>query len=163
MLLATCYLLLVSCGFHLRGTGLTQLPEVLAVLRVAVEGGAAVHDPLLDAMRDALREAGATVSDAADAPVLRLSGEGFNTQVLSVDAAGRVAEYLVRYEVSFRLTDAAGKELVPAQTIRMQRDYTFDRLNVIAKEKEEEDLRRELRRDVVRQIVRRLSKVASSK
>jgi hypothetical protein len=69
-----------------------------------------------------------------------------------------VSEYLLKYELSFRLTDAAGQELAALQTIRLQRDYRFDPLNVLAKEREEQELKRDLQRDGVQQILRRLAR-----
>lgn len=161
LLLAACSLLLLSCGFQLRGHTKAQLPPELQVLRVTVAGSQAAYDPLLLAMQNALRtQAGATVQDGGEVPLLTLSGERFDSQVLSVGSTGRVSEYLLKYELSFRLTDAAGQELAPLQTIRLQRDYRFDPLNVLAKEREEQELRRDLQRDGVQQILRRLARIS---
>jgi LPS-assembly lipoprotein len=57
------------------------------------------------------------------------------------------------------LTGKDGKALAESQTIRVQRDHAFDRLNVLAKEREEQELRREMQRDAVQQILRRLSRI----
>ena len=76
-----------------------------------------------------------------------------------VTAIGKVDEYLLKYEVSFRLVDKRDKMLSPPQTIRLQRDHPFDRLNVLAKEREEQELRRVMQRDAVQQILRRLSRL----
>jgi len=43
--------------------------------------------------------------------------------------------------------------------LRLQRDYRFNPLNVLAKEQEEANLKRELRRDALSQIVRRLARL----
>lgn len=161
LLLATSYSLLTSCGFHLRGLDKAVLPAELAELRVAVQDSVAAHDPLLVAMREALTtRAGARITERPDVPVLVLFGERADGQVLSVGATGKVSEYLLRYEVSFRLLDAEGKERLAPQTIRLQRSYTFDPLNVLAKEREEQSLKREMRADAAGQIVRRLAKTS---
>ena len=55
MLLANCHLLLVSCGFHLRGAGKVELSPVLSSLRVNVEGNQLQNDPLLVVMKNVLR------------------------------------------------------------------------------------------------------------
>ncbi len=160
MLLATCCLLFVSCGFHLRGAGKAELPAALSSLRVVIEGSQAANDPLLTAMKTALRtQAGVTVVDSVEAPQLLLSGEHSDSQVLSVGTTGKADEYLLRYEVSFRLVGADGKALAETQTVKLQRDHAFDRFNVIAKEREEADLRRDMQRDAVQQILRRLARV----
>jgi LPS-assembly lipoprotein len=151
---------LSACGFHLRGAGKAELPEALSTLRVAIEGGQAANDPLLAAMKTALRtQAGVTVVDSVEAPLLLLSGERSDSQVLSVGTTGKADEYLLKYEVSFRLVGVDGKALAEAQTVKLQRDHAFDRFNVIAKEREEVDLRRDMQRDAVQQILRRLARI----
>ena len=75
------------------------------------------------------------------------------------DISGKVSDYLLNYSVTFSLTAADGKVLLPSQVIKLQREYTFDKLNVLAKEREDEFLRREMRRDAVQQILRLLARV----
>ena len=158
------YLLLSGCGFQLRGAGAYKLPDSLATLRVIVQGSQSVNDPLRLAMEDTLRtQAGATVVQTGDVPVLIVSTENIENQVLAVDTSGKVSAYLVRYELSFNVVDAAGEALLPPQTLRLQRDYRFNPLNVLAKEQEEETLKRELRRDALSQIVRRLARLTPPK
>ena len=156
--------LIAGCGFQLRGLGTAQLPPSLTTLRVAVQGSQAANDPLRLAMEDTLRtQAGATVVQTGDVPVLIVSTENIENQVLAVDTSGKVSAYLVRYELSFNVVDAAGEALLPPQTLRLQRDYRFNPLNVLAKEQEEETLKRELRRDALSQIVRRLARLTPPK
>jgi LPS-assembly lipoprotein len=160
LLLVTCGLLLSSCGFHLRGTGRYELPPAFSTLRVRVEGSQLQNDPLLVAMRNALRtQTDARIEDTAEAPTLLLFGEHSDSQVLSVSSIGKVDEYLLKYEVSFRLTGKDNKPLAGPETVRLQRDYTFDRFNVLAKEREEQELRQAMQRDAVQQILRRLSRI----
>jgi len=151
--------LIAGCGFQLRGQGTVKLPESLATIRVMVAGSQVANDPLRLAMEDMLRiYAGATVAQASDTPTLVLTGENINSQVLTVDASGKASGYLLRYEISYSVLGATGEELAPPQTLRLQRDYRFNPLNVLAKEQEEENLKRELRRDALYQIVRRLAR-----
>jgi len=146
-----------ACGFHLRGSGKYELPPELVTLRVAVEGSQLQYDPLLVAMQDALRtQTDIQVVDTGKVPLLQLYGERLGSQVLSVDSTGKVSQYLLTYAVSFRLSDKDGKPLSEAQTVRVQRDQSFDRTNVLLTEREIEDQRREMRRDAVQQILRRL-------
>ncbi len=162
MLLASCHLLLVSCGFHLRGAGKFDMPPALSVLQVRLEGNQQENNPLLVGMKNALRtQTNVQIEESGDAPRLVLFGELSDSQVLSVTAIGKVDEYLLKYEVSFRLVDKGDKLLSPPQTVKLQRDHPFDRLNVLAKEREEQELRREMQRDAVQQILRRLSKISS--
>lgn len=153
-------LLLSACGFHLRGSGAYQLPASLSTLRVVVAGSEAAHDPLKLAMEAALRaQAGVTVSEAVDTPMLVLSGERTDSQVASVSTAGKAAEYRLRYALDFEVRDAKGGALLARQSVQLLRDYTFDPLNVIAKEREERELREVMRQDAVQQVLRRLAKL----
>jgi LPS-assembly lipoprotein len=151
---------LSSCGFHLRGTGKVEMSPVFSTLRIMVEGNQQQNDPLLVAMKNALRtQTDVQIEDTGDAPLLVLYGERSDSQVLSVSSIGKADEYLLKYEVSFRLTGKDGKEVAESQTVRVQRDLAFDRLNVLAKEREEQELRRAMQRDAVQQILRRLSRI----
>jgi LPS-assembly lipoprotein len=157
-------LALPGCGFHLRGTASYRLPEALSTLRVEVAGSSAANDPLKAAMEHALRaQAGATVTRQADAPVLVLSGERTESETISVDSTSKVAEYRLRYQLSYELRDAQGRSLAPPDTVRALRDYRYDSLNVLAKEREEQELREGLRRDGVSQVVRRLARIQAAR
>jgi len=151
---------LSSCGFHLRGTGKVEMSPVFSTLRIMVEGNQQQNDPLLVAMKNALRtQTDVQIEDTGDAPLLVLYGERSDSQVLSVSSTGKADAYLLKYEVSFKLTGKDGKEVAESQTVRVRRDHAFDRLNVLAKEREEQELRREMQRDAVQQILRRLSRI----
>ena len=144
----------------MRGTGKVEFPSMLSTLRVMIESSQQQNDPLLVAMKNALRtQTDVQLEDTGDAPLLALFGERSESQVLSVSSTGKADEYLLKYEVSFRLTGKDGKALAESQTVRVQRDHAFDRLNVLAKEREEQELRREMQRDAVQQILRRLSRI----
>lgn len=151
---------MTGCGFHLRGQGTAAFPAALSSLRVEIAGSRQENDPLLVAVRDALRtQAKVDVRDQGELPVLLLQNERSETEALSLSTTGKALENLLKYEVSFQLLDAVGGETFPPQTIRLRRDYIFDPLNVIAKQKEEEELLRQMRRDAAQQIVRRLARV----
>ena len=153
-------LVLSACGFHLRGAGKFEMPPALSVLQVKAEGSQLGNNPLLTGMKDALRaQTNVLIEDSGDAPRLLLYGEQSESQVLSVTAVGKVDEYLLKYEVSFRLVDKSNKLLSTPQTVKVRRDHPFDRSNVLAKEREEQELRREMQRDAVQQILRRLSRL----
>lgn len=148
-----------GCGFHLRGLGTYPMPASLSTMRVTVAGSQAANDPLRLAVEDALRvQAGVSITQAADVPTLVITGERVDGQVLTVDASGKVAEYQLRYEIGYSLVGPDGETMLPTQSLRLQRGYRFDPLNVLAKEQEEANLKRELQRDALSQIVRRLAR-----
>ena len=79
--------------------------------------------------------------------------------VLSLNASGQVREFQLRLRFSFRLRTLAGKVLIPASEIVLQRDISFNESGVLAKEAEEALLYRDMQSDVVQQIMRRLAAV----
>lgn len=161
MLLAAFGLLLSACGFHLRGVESATLPPQLSRLRVTM-GGASAYPPLLVEMRDALQtEAGVHLVDdiAAHVPTLTLSGETITSEISAIDVTGTASDYIMNYKVSFSLTDAAGRDIIPSRTIKIQRDYSFNKLNVLATERENRSLQNQMRRDALDQIIRELASV----
>ncbi len=79
--------------------------------------------------------------------------------VLSLNTSGQVREFQLRLRFAFRLRTLAGKELIPATEIALQRDISFNESAVLAKEAEEALLYRDMQSDVVQQVMRRLAAV----
>jgi len=158
LLLTALVMLVTACGFHVRGASSIRLPPELGVMRVTMSGKG--YQPLLIEVRASLLEQGKVklVDDVTESvPVLHLHAEINNSQVLAVDSSGRVSAYLLDYRVDFSLDGADGKPLLKRQPVKIQREYVFNRLKVLATEKQSEYLRNEMRRDAARQILRRLA------
>jgi LPS-assembly lipoprotein len=131
------------------------LPPALAAVRV-VSSSSLANDPFTVAVRDALTQAGAKIVDAPEAPAVVLLGEQIETRVASVSTAtAKASEYLILYGAGFRLE---GPTPIAAQTIRLQRSYSFNPTQVLAREQQEQELLQNMRRDAARQIVRRLAR-----
>lgn len=161
--LCTFLFSLTSCGFHLRGTSSVALPPELSTLRVTM--GGAGYPPLLVEVRNALLALGnvrLTDDVSASVPELQLHKESSERQVLAIDSSGRISAYLLNYRVDYSLIGADKKPLLRNQPVKLQREYGFDRLNVIASEKQSEFLQNEMRRDVAQQILRRLARFSSA-
>jgi LPS-assembly lipoprotein len=153
----------VACGFHLRGSVASAMPEALKRLQVVVADSKLVNEPLrLIAANTLQSDAGVLVTDDPTAPVLMLSRERTSVDVVAVNIAGRASAYTMRYEVTYRVVDAGGRIVVPVQHVRLLRDFTFDPINVLAKEREEQDLKRSMQREAAQQIARRLSRYAAA-
>lgn len=159
-LLVTSYTLLIlaGCGFHLRGQAKETLPDEFAVMRVRVVSSTVPGDSLRIEMKQALKQAGVVVAERDDerVPSLNLYSEKSDARVLSVDENRNVSEFLLRYQVAFDVTDRSGKPLKNKQSITLQRSFAFDRLNVLAMEREVQEIREQMRQDAVQQIIRRL-------
>ncbi len=127
--------------------------------------GGAGFPPLLIEVRNALLALGSvrlTDDVSASVPVLQLLSESSTSQVLAIDSSGRISAYLLSYRVDYSLLGADNKPLLPSQSIKLQREYGFDRLNVLASEKQSEFLQSEMRRDAAQQILRRLARFSSA-
>jgi LPS-assembly lipoprotein len=150
LLLAT--LVLTACGFHLRGsfslpydTIYIALPEsnmVRATLKRNIEASTKTR------VVNEAKEAQAVMTVISDVPV---------KNILSINSAGRVAEYELVRTFTYRLADNKGNELAPTSTIRVRRDVTYSDSAVLSKEAEENLLWRDMETDLVQQLLRRLA------
>lgn len=143
---------IAACGFHLRGA--VTLPEAMArtELRGVAEGSALAAE-----IGAVLAQSGGDLVTAAGAPTstLEVLGERSERRVASVDSAGKVNQYELRYELRARLVDE-GVVLVPEQSVSASRLLDFNGNAVLGAADEEEMLRREMRGQAVRQLIRQL-------
>ncbi len=146
-----------ACGFRPRGSGTAAGPEER--LYIDADRGLSV----LPELRLALADRGFALApnrDEADV-LLRIGGERVQERIVSVQRTGRVSEFELAHELSLaiaRATDEASPAVavdVPANLVRVTRDYTWDVREVLGKENEARILRLELRRELVRQVVLR--------
>jgi LPS-assembly lipoprotein len=146
-------LVLASCGFQLRGS--SQLPFN------SIHVGFPETSPLGAELKRNLRGGNAVVvDDAAQAEAsLEVLSETRNKQILSLNSAGRVREYLLLYTLVFRVRDNQGGEIMPATEITLRRNITFNESETLAKESEEALLYRDMQGDLVQQILRRLAAI----
>ena len=145
---------LTGCGFHLRGTLSGNLPY--KTMTIALPETADVRIWL----ERYINAAGSTeiIEDGTRAEaIFQQVADNRQKTILSVNAQGRVREYRLQLNYTFRVVNAKGQTLVPANEISLTRDITFDDSNVLAKDLEEGLLWRDMNNDLVNQIMRRLS------
>ncbi|TWI61559.1 LPS-assembly lipoprotein [Pseudoduganella lurida] len=155
---------LTACGFHLRGSGGNYtLPFASMYI------GLPDSSPLAIELKRNIRVNGSTVvvNDAKSAAgvveVLTDPEKTRSKSILSLNSAGRVSEYLLSYNILFRVTDGAGKELLGPTQIVLTRPITFDQTQLLAKEKEEAQLYRDMQADLVQQMMRRMAAIKPSR
>jgi len=151
IVMLTAVLLLSACGFQLRGAA--QLPFNSIFVQAPPTSQFATQ------MRRAVRAGSSTL--LTDTPeqaevILQIVNELQEKQILSLSGGGRVSEYLLRYRVSFRLTDSKNREHIPASEIVLRRDYSYSDDQTLAREFDEAQLYRDMRNDAVGQLLRRL-------
>lgn len=155
----TATLLLSACGFQLRGAAI--LPFDSLYVQAAPSSQFAVQLKRAVAAGNQTR----IVDRPDDAHVvLQIMNELREKQILSLSGGGRVREYQIRYRISYRLTDSKSVNVyIPPSEIVLQRDFSFNDAELLAKESEEALLYRDMQTDAVQQLVRRLqaARVAS--
>jgi LPS-assembly lipoprotein len=143
---------LAGCGFHLRGA--VRLPEGLRSVYVQ-----ASSRTLGEPMELYLEAGGARIAKrAADADLTLVLGEEvLSRRLLAVDPqTGKGREYELGYALDYRAGRSDGSAILPAETVRLVRQYSFNPTEVIAKGEEEEAIYSEMRQDAIQQVLRRL-------
>ncbi|MBK7414976.1 MAG: hypothetical protein IPJ38_07500 [Dechloromonas sp.] len=147
-------LALAGCGFQLRGTKSGNLPY--KTMHIALPETADVRIWLERYINAAGSSELVDDPKMADATFQQLADSRQKT-ILSVNAQGRVREYRLQLNYTFRMVNAKGLVLVPPNEINLSRDISFDDSNILAKDLEEGLLWRDMNNDLVNQIMRRLS------
>ena len=142
---------LAACGFQLRGTAAYSFESMFVNAPAAL--------PLASELNRAIAS-GSSARLAATAQsaqvVLELPSVLDDKEVLSLTAGGSVREYQLITRVAFRLHDKQGNDWLPPGEIVIRRSYTFNETQVLARDLQEQRLRRDMQTDVVQQLVRRL-------
>lgn len=152
LLALLCATLLSACGFKLRGA--VDLPY--ESIYISLPESDTLRAKLIRNIRAGSKT---NVTDSAinSQATFAITGDYLTKDILSLNSAGRVREYQLVRTLNFRVADAAGRELIPPGQIIVRRDITFDDSQVLAKEAEEQLLKRDMEDDLVQQILRRLA------
>jgi LPS-assembly lipoprotein len=151
---------LAGCGFHLRGEG-GHYTLPFATLYV----GLPESSPLAIDLKRNIRANGHTTvaASAKEADgVIEVITDPEKTRtktILSLNSNGRVREYLLTYNIVFRVTDKTGTELLAPTQISLNRPITFNETQLLAKEQEEALLYRDMQTDLVQQMMRRMAAI----
>ena len=145
-------LLCSACGFQLREDA--DLPPEMAQTRMVIDDE---NSTLARRVRDLLERGGVKFVglDQATA-ILEIPVNNVVTEVLTIGDNARVREYRLSHTVKFRVTDAAGTDIVPMQTMRQAREISFDEQEILATSREQEYLKQDLAETLSRLLVTRL-------
>jgi LPS-assembly lipoprotein len=149
--IASC-VALAGCGFQLQGAGVLP-PALERTYLVSIEPYSAFLSSLTDTLR--LRGAEVVESESEASSVLRIVEDVTGQRVLSVTARNVPREFEVFYQVTFSLL-VGGEQMIEPESLIVTRSYTYDETQVLAKAREEQELRRALADDLARRIVRRI-------
>jgi LPS-assembly lipoprotein len=161
LLCAIGALALSACGFYLKG----QRPLPLELSQVYIDYQPkyeVVQTPLESEIREQLTRRGAKVIDDPATATSKLSITKLNEtrRVQSVGQTGKAIEYLLVTTVDFEFR--VGKTLrVPSQSLTVQRDYSFDETQILAKEAERERRQQEMQEELASLILLRVDSALS--
>ncbi len=145
--------LLSACGFQLRQ------PPKLAFPSIALQGFGAGSKLEPQLRRELSQQVLVTENAAQAAVVLQVLEDRRDRSVVAQTSAAQVRDLQLRVMFRFRVTNAAGRELVPRAELLAKRELSYSETAALAKEAEEAELYREMQTDVVAQVMRRLATV----
>jgi len=141
-----------ACGFQLREDA--DLPPEMAQTRLIVNDE---NSTFARRIRVLLAQSGVTFVDVGSATaILDIPVNNVVTEVLTIGDNARVREYRISHTIKFRLTDSAGKDIIPLQTMRQAREISFDEQQILAASREQEYLKQDLAENLARLLVTRL-------
>jgi LPS-assembly lipoprotein len=145
---------LAGCGFRLQGSA--PLPHPIALVRIDTSD---TESDFYFGLRKALLAAGTRIdADGHDdsATVIHVLHDSTAQRVLTVSALNVPTEYELSYSLRFSVT-ANGRDLIPAESHVLVRDYNFSENQLLAKQRETRVLSEALAHDLVSVVMRRLS------
>lgn len=149
-------LLLVGCGFQLKGTAGASDSASLSGTEIMLISSQP-RGELTTALREQLRLQGAVLSEETkEGLVLRLGVERFQQRNLSLTAQARAAEVELTMTTRWALNQGA-TEVIMETDAQIMRQFFDDPLNVVGKTEELRLLREEMRQDLAAQIIRRIT------
>jgi LPS-assembly lipoprotein len=92
----------------------------------------------------------------AGVPVIDVLEDKTEQRVLSISASNLPTEYEVFYTVRYRVR-VDGKDVLAPQVLKLSKDYSFNENAVLAKEEEQQLIRRALAQELATVVVRRLA------
>jgi len=155
-------LTLTGCGFQLRGQA--PLPPELRIAYIQSPSGIAPPGSVSRKLPLVLANNGVTITrDPAQATAtITILRENSGRRVVAADRFDIKRQYVLAYDVAYRVTLANGRTLIPEEGLNANRSLLFDENRVLAFESAQEPLIDSMAEDLSWQIIRRLQAAAGS-
>jgi len=88
---------------------------------------------------------------------IEILSDGLQKNILSLNSSGLVSEYELIYTVTYRVKNINSTEWSTPITLDLNRQYTFDNENIVAKELEEKRLVRGMKDELIRTMATQIS------
>lgn len=141
--------LLSACGFHLRGTGTTEL----AIKELDLSARNAYGETVTQ-LRQVLESSGVNVHPGAPYKLV-LVNESETQRAASYAGSSGSAEYQLNNVLSYEILGHNNVSLLNDK-LEVQKIYVHDSNNLTGSDEEASEIRREMRRETVQQMVLRL-------
>lgn len=153
-------LVLAGCGFQLRGA--PPVPPGLQPLAVScVE---AIPEDLCQAVKEQLELGKIDVREPDQADyILRLRGFRQDRRASAITVQAAAAEYTLRQTVDMDVLTRDDLPLIVETRLNSSETYRYDETNVLAKQREEEELRQQLYDRLAQQIIFRLAPLTDAR
>ncbi len=147
------FMLLSACGFALRGVTPMPFDTLFIGIPDTTQFGADVRR----ALRAASPNTKLVATPKEAQAILQQVAETRSLREVSLNAQGRVEEYELGINYTFRLIDAKGRALIPDTTLSIYREMPYDDQVVQAKQGQIETLYKTMQRDLVSRLLRRMT------
>lgn len=153
-LVLTAATVLAGCGFQLRG--MSPVPAALQPL--AVDCPDSLPGAFCNSVREQLTLGGVELANEANAQyTLRLRDYQQDRRASAITSSASAAEYVLRHSVSMELVTANQVPLIAKTDLNASESYRYDENNVLAKQREEDELRQQLGDRLAQQVIFRLA------
>ena len=148
---------LVGCGFHLKGTNMSNVPVAYSKMNIVLpessRNSIEYNDELQEKLALYLTSSGIQLSNSADAYTLHILDS--SNRVLELN--GVLRENIIRFTVTFRIENNQGQAVTEPRTVMATRSYQYDAATVNTDRQEEVYLSDVLIDDLAQQIVRQIA------
>jgi LPS-assembly lipoprotein len=141
-------LMIVACGYHLRGA--IELPEQMRKIYLK-NASNSLQQQFTKTLKTSSVDVVKQINQAG--LVVAVFNEKMDRRVLSLSSTGKASEFELNYSLDYELQDATGAVLKKVQSIEITREYYNDQEAIIAKTNEEVIIQQELYQQAVKTIV----------
>lgn len=145
-----------ACGFQLRGA-----PPVSSALEpLDVDCQESVPTSLCQSVQEQLELGGVELATGQNAGYhLKIQNFERDRRASAITVQAAAAEYTLRHSVDLELISSDKVPIIASTSLTTTESYRYDETNVLAKQREEENLQRQLNDRLAQQIIFRLAPI----
>jgi len=151
---------LAGCGFQLRGTS----PVPAALQPLAVKCGSQIPDTLCLSLKEQLELGGIETTEANNAAyVLDLKSFSQDRRASAITVRAAAAEYTLTQAVRIELITDDRVPLIADTELSVRESYRYDETNILAKQREQDELEQRMNDRLAQQILFRLAPMTETR